>query len=211
MPNYLKGKRSNEFTDKAGEKIDASTSHNESASGQDHLDVDLAPLLGEEMKHHLSPIYEDLSKDDLLERCLGDHTQNANEKHVWQVIVKKRGLGASRNISGRYHLCLNDNTLSLVRIGGGSNSNSTTNTNAAFNETATNQHPPLQHRASSQSIQPQPEELIEFPLIYIKSTGALESFFYMEVGRSAVTGAGELWMLSDDPNIAQNMNSIIQS
>ncbi|XP_026474435.1 insulin receptor substrate 1-like isoform X3 [Ctenocephalides felis] len=132
-------------------------------------------------------------------------------EHVWQVIVKKRGLGASRNISGRYHLCLNDNTLSLVRIGGGSNSNSTTNTNAAFNETATNQHPPLQHRASSQSIQPQPEELIEFPLIYIKSTGALESFFYMEVGRSAVTGAGELWMLSDDPNIAQNMNSIIQS
>lgn len=92
------------------------------------------------------------------------------------MIVKKRGLGASRNISGRYHLCLNDNTLSLVRIGGGSNSNSTTNTNAAFNETATNQHPPLQHRASSQSIQPQPEELIEFPLIYIKRFVSLFEF-----------------------------------
>lgn len=49
------------------------------ALNQDPGNVDLAPLLGEEMKQHLLPIYEDLSKDDLLTRCLGGHTQNANE------------------------------------------------------------------------------------------------------------------------------------
>lgn len=56
------------------------------ALNQDPLDVDLAPLLGKEMKKHLLPIYEDLSKDDLLERCLGGHTQNTNESFnatVW--------------------------------------------------------------------------------------------------------------------------------
>lgn len=34
------------------------------------------------------PIYKDLSKDDLLERCLGGHTQNANESFnstIWRL------------------------------------------------------------------------------------------------------------------------------
>lgn len=31
----------------------------------------------------------------------------------------------------------------------------------------------------------------------------------MEVGRSAVTGDGELWMQTEDPNIAQNMDEVI--
>ena len=61
------------------------------ALNQDPQDVDLAPLLGKDLKQHLLPIYEDLSKDDLLERCLGGHTQNANESFnatVWRISPK---------------------------------------------------------------------------------------------------------------------------
>ena len=32
-----------------------------------------------DVQKEILPIYEDLSRDDLLERCLGGHTQNANE------------------------------------------------------------------------------------------------------------------------------------
>ncbi|KYN10942.1 hypothetical protein ALC57_16912 [Trachymyrmex cornetzi] len=52
---------------------------------------DLLPLLGQEMKEHLLPIYEDLSREDLLERCLGGHTQNANKSFnstIWRLTPK---------------------------------------------------------------------------------------------------------------------------
>ncbi|KYQ58863.1 hypothetical protein ALC60_02131 [Trachymyrmex zeteki] len=52
---------------------------------------DLTPLLPEEMKQHLLPIYEDLSNESLLERCLGGHIQNANESFnstVWRLAPK---------------------------------------------------------------------------------------------------------------------------
>ncbi|GBP63900.1 hypothetical protein EVAR_39562_1 [Eumeta japonica] len=52
---------------------------------------DLAPLFDEEIKEHLLPIYVYLSKDDLLERCLGGHTQNVNESFkatVWRLSPK---------------------------------------------------------------------------------------------------------------------------
>ena len=37
------------------------------------------PALAEDAKKLLKPIYEDLTKTELLERCLGGHTQNNNE------------------------------------------------------------------------------------------------------------------------------------
>lgn len=37
-------------------------------------------------------------------------------EHVWKVEVANKGLGATRNISGQYHLCLTGKTVSLVRI-----------------------------------------------------------------------------------------------
>ncbi|PSN55130.1 hypothetical protein C0J52_01864 [Blattella germanica] len=37
-------------------------------------------------------------------------------EHVWQVTVLKKGLGNSRNILGRYLLCLTDKSLSLVKL-----------------------------------------------------------------------------------------------
>ena len=50
-----------------------------------------APLQPDVQKHIL-PIYEDLSKYDLLERCLGGHTQNANgsfNSTVWRGLTLK--------------------------------------------------------------------------------------------------------------------------
>ena len=35
-----------------------------------------------DVQKHILPIYEDLSKDDLLERYLGSHAQNANESFI---------------------------------------------------------------------------------------------------------------------------------
>ncbi|XP_022255500.1 insulin receptor substrate 1-like isoform X2 [Limulus polyphemus] len=52
-------------------------------------------------------------------------------------------------------------------------------------------------------------ETLEFPLMSIRRCGHSDCFFFMEVGRSAVTGAGELWMQSEDRIIAQNMHEAI--
>ncbi|XP_075238447.1 insulin receptor substrate 1 chico isoform X7 [Lycorma delicatula] len=54
-------------------------------------------------------------------------------------------------------------------------------------------------------------DTIEFSLQSIRRCGDLESFFYMEVGQSSVTGAGNLWMQTEDNNIAQNMHAAIMS
>ncbi len=48
------------------------------------------------MQKHIRPIYEDLSRDDLLERCLDGHTQNANESFntiVWRLAPKHLNCG----------------------------------------------------------------------------------------------------------------------
>ncbi|XP_046737742.1 uncharacterized protein LOC124406386 [Diprion similis] len=52
---------------------------------------DLSPLLHKSIQKHLLPIYQDLSRDDLLKRCLGGHTQNANESSnltIWRLAPK---------------------------------------------------------------------------------------------------------------------------
>ncbi|KZC13116.1 hypothetical protein WN55_05539, partial [Dufourea novaeangliae] len=44
-----------------------------------------------DVQKYLLPIYQDLSKKDLLERCVGDHTQNVNESFnstVWRLAPK---------------------------------------------------------------------------------------------------------------------------
>ncbi|XP_037292974.1 insulin receptor substrate 1 [Manduca sexta] len=102
-------------------------------------------------------------------------------QHVWQVHVQKKGLGASKNIQGLYNLCLTDKTLTLVKI-------------KSHNNVISDLGIP---------------ERVEYSLKNIRRCGDSECFFYMEVGRQTSTGAGELWMLSDDSNIAQSMHSTI--
>ncbi|XP_018316253.1 uncharacterized protein [Mycetomoellerius zeteki] len=50
-----------------------------------------AQLIDEGIEKHIRPIYEQLSKDELLNRCLGGHTQNSNESFnptVWRMAPK---------------------------------------------------------------------------------------------------------------------------
>ncbi|XP_063829369.1 insulin receptor substrate 1 [Ostrinia nubilalis] len=102
-------------------------------------------------------------------------------QHVWQVNVQKKGLGSSKNIQGLYNLCLTDKTLTLVKI-------------KSHNNVISDLGIP---------------ERIEYTLKNIRRCGDSECFFYMEVGRQTATGAGELWMHSEDSNIAQSMHSTI--
>ncbi|KAG7272175.1 hypothetical protein CRUP_014774 [Coryphaenoides rupestris] len=46
-------------------------------------------------------------------------------------------------------------------------------------------------------------------LMNIRRCGHSHSFFFIEVGRSAVTGPGELWMQADDSVVAQNIHETI--
>ncbi|XP_015283375.1 PREDICTED: insulin receptor substrate 1-like [Gekko japonicus] len=46
-------------------------------------------------------------------------------------------------------------------------------------------------------------------LLNVRRCGHSENYFFMEVGRSAVTGPGELWMQVDDLVVAQNMHETI--
>ncbi|XP_076647186.1 insulin receptor substrate 1 chico isoform X4 [Halictus rubicundus] len=52
-------------------------------------------------------------------------------------------------------------------------------------------------------------DFLEFPLVCIRRCGHMDRYFYMEVGRSAVTGGGELWMEAEDSNITHNMHAAI--
>ncbi|XP_072252997.1 insulin receptor substrate 2 [Leuresthes tenuis] len=93
-------------------------------------------------------------------------------KEVWQVNLKSRGLGQSRNLTGVYRLCLSSRTISFVK---------------------------LNSEVASVILQ----------LMNIRRCGHSDSFFFIEVGRSAATGPGELWMQADDSVVAQNIHETI--
>lgn len=105
----------------------------------------------------------------------GDTRPKPLFEHVWQVNVKPKGLGSSRNITGPHRLCLTAKALTLVKM-------------------HTDDEDP---------------ETLEFPLMSIRRCGHSDCFFFMELGRSSVTGSGELWMHSEDTVIAQNMHETI--
>ncbi|XP_077487696.1 insulin receptor substrate 1 chico isoform X2 [Amblyomma americanum] len=105
----------------------------------------------------------------------GDARPKPFFEHVWQVNVKTKGLGSSRNITGPHRLCLTASALTLVKM-------------------HTDQENP---------------ETLEFPLMSIRRCGHSDCFFFMELGRSSVTGSGELWMQTEDTVIAQNMHETI--
>lgn len=93
-------------------------------------------------------------------------------REVWQVSLRPRGLGQTRNLSGVYRLCLTERTLSLLRL-----------------------------RCDTPSVTLQ--------LMNVRRCGHSDNYFFVEVGRSAVTGPGELWMQVDDSVVAQNMHETI--
>lgn len=48
-----------------------------------------------------------------------------------------------------------------------------------------------------------------FTVVCKNRCGDSQCYFYMEVGRFCAIGAGELWMDTEDPLIAQNMHTTI--
>ncbi|XP_034549271.1 insulin receptor substrate 2 [Notolabrus celidotus] len=97
---------------------------------------------------------------------------SATYKEVWQVNLKSKGLGQTRNLTGVYRLCLSSRTISFVKL----------NTEIAS---------------------------VILQLMNIRRCGHSDSFFFIEVGRSAATGPGELWMQADDSVVAQNIHETI--
>lgn len=53
------------------------------------------------------------------------------------------------------------------------------------------------------------DPIMELQLVNIRRCGHTDCFFFMELGRGAATGAGELWIQVDDQIIAQNMHEAI--
>ncbi|XP_005993098.1 insulin receptor substrate 1-B isoform X2 [Latimeria chalumnae] len=106
------------------------------------------------------------------EDSYGELTPGPAFKDVWQVILKPKGLGQTKNLIGIYRLCLTNKTISFVKL----------NSDAAA---------------------------VVLQLMNIRRCGHSENFFFIEVGRSAVTGPGEFWMQVDDSVVAQNMHETI--
>uniref|UniRef100_A0A182VU75 IRS-type PTB domain-containing protein n=1 Tax=Anopheles minimus TaxID=112268 RepID=A0A182VU75_9DIPT len=100
--------------------------------------------------------------------------------HIWDVFVQRKGLGDSYGILGNYRLCSTDKILSLNRIGP--------------------ECTPQQEKRADK---------VEFSLASIRRCGHSQRYFYLEVGRSSKTGAGEIWMEVQDSIIAQNMYTTI--
>lgn len=109
---------------------------------------------------------------DELDDGYGTVTPGTVFKEVWQVNVKPKGLGHTKNLTGVYRLCLSSKTIHLVKL------NSDT-------------------------------PCVNLQLMNIRRCGHSESFFFIEVGRSASIGPGEIWMQVDDSVVAQNMHETI--
>ncbi|XP_041504490.1 insulin receptor substrate 1-like [Microtus oregoni] len=102
---------------------------------------------------------------------------------VWPVTLRSKGLGRAPGLSsGTYRLCLGSGALSLLRKPGSKGSRDS--------------------RAS-------PPPALRLSLLSVRRCGHADSFFFLELGRSAPTGPGELWMQAPDAVVAQNIHETV--
>ncbi|XP_032315580.1 insulin receptor substrate 1-like isoform X1 [Camelus ferus] len=102
---------------------------------------------------------------------------------VWPVTLRPKGLGRTRALgSGSYRLCLGSGVLSLMRKPAGRGSE------------ATKASPPL---------------ALCLSLLSVRRCGHADSFFFLELGRSAPTGSGELWLQAPDAVVAQSIHETV--
>ncbi|CAL8307801.1 unnamed protein product [Merluccius merluccius] len=102
-------------------------------------------------------------------------------KEVWPVTVKPRGLGRTNSLAGEMRLCLSENSLVLVRVGGGGG--------GLRSPTVT------------------------LPLLSVRRFGHREGMFFLELGRSAPHGPGEVWMEAKDQgdwSVAQQVHEAVR-
>ncbi|KAK3530849.1 hypothetical protein QTP70_002888 [Hemibagrus guttatus] len=122
--------------------------------------------------HNRGKVHDSARSNSIGDDNYGETTPGPAFKEVWQVILKPKGLGQTKNLIGVYRLCLTNKTLAFVKL----------NSDAAA---------------------------VVLQLMNIRRCGHSENFFFIEVGRSAVTGPGEFWMQVDDSVVAQNMHETI--
>ncbi|XP_066868241.1 insulin receptor substrate 1-like [Kogia breviceps] len=102
---------------------------------------------------------------------------------VWPVTLRPKGLGRARGLgSGSYCLCLGSGVLSLLRKPGG---------------------------RSSGASRPSPPPALRLSLLSVRRCGHADAFFFLELGRSAPTGPGELWLQAPDAIVAQSIHETV--
>ncbi|XP_054990845.1 insulin receptor substrate 1-like [Sorex araneus] len=102
---------------------------------------------------------------------------------VWPVTLRPKGLGRARGLgSGGYRLCLGSGVLSLQR---------------------------KPRARGSQDAQASPQPALRLSLLSVRRCGHADSFFFLELGRSAPTGPGELWLEAPDAVVAQSIHETV--
>ncbi|XP_019278315.1 insulin receptor substrate 1-like [Panthera pardus] len=102
---------------------------------------------------------------------------------VWPVTLRPKGLGGTRGLgSGSYRLCLGSGVLSLLRKPKG---------------------------RGSRDTQASPPPALRLSLLSVRRCGHADSLFFLELGRSAPTGPGELWLQAPDAAVAQSIHETV--
>lgn len=102
---------------------------------------------------------------------------------VWPVTLRPKGLGRTRGLgSGRYRLCLGSGALSLLR---------------------------KPRERGSRDPRASPPPTLRLSLLSVRRCGHADSFFFLELGRSAPTGPGELWLQAPDAVVAQSIHETV--
>ncbi|XP_042542657.1 insulin receptor substrate 1-like [Dipodomys spectabilis] len=102
---------------------------------------------------------------------------------VWPVTLRPKGLGSLRGLGGgSYRLCLGSGALSLLRKPGS--------------------------RGSRAGLAPPPPAL-RLSLLSVRRCGHADAFFFLELGRSAPTGPGELWLQAPDAVVARSIHDTV--
>ncbi|XP_048224282.1 insulin receptor substrate 1-like [Perognathus longimembris pacificus] len=101
---------------------------------------------------------------------------------VWPVTLRPKGLGRTRGLGGgSYHLCLGSGALSLLRKPGS--------------------------RRSRDGLAAPP--VLRLSLLSVRRCGHAGAFFFLELGRSAPTGPGELWLQAPDAVVARSIHDTV--
>ncbi|KAM4820735.1 insulin receptor substrate 2-A-like [Thomomys bottae] len=103
---------------------------------------------------------------------------------VWPVTLRAKGLGRAQGLGGgSYRLCLGSGALSLLRKPGS--------------------------RGSRDDRAPPPPPALRLSLLSVRRCGHADAFFVLELGRSAPTGPGELWLQAPDAVVARSIHDTV--
>ncbi|XP_044531171.1 insulin receptor substrate 1-like [Gracilinanus agilis] len=112
-------------------------------------------------------------------------------QEVWPVTLRPKGLGLqTRSLGcGCYRLCLSSGALGLMR---------------KPRETGE-----VWESGSPRRVPSLPPPALSLPLLSVRRCGHTDAFFFLELGRSAPTGPGELWLQAPDALVARNIHETV--